>query len=45
MRQGYVFVLTHTVVRSVVRSTYLHREDDTGAGQLACHPEYQGMLP
>ena len=33
------------VVRSIVCSTCPYRGVDTSAGQLACHHNYQGMLP
>ena len=38
-------VLFLHVVQSVVCSTYLFREVDISAGQLACRHNYQGMLP
>ena len=33
------------VVRSIVCSTYLYREVDVSARQLACHRKYQGIRP
>ena len=42
---GTITSLFLLVVRSVVCSTYLYRDVDINAGQLACYHKYQGMLP
>ena len=42
---GNITSLFLLVVRSIACSTYLCREVDVTAGQLACHHKYQGMLP
>ena len=42
---GEITSLFLLVVRSIACSTYLCREVDVTAGQLACHHKYQGMLP
>ena len=41
---GKITSLVLLVVRSIVCSTYLYREVDISAGQVACHYKYQRML-